>query len=143
MNLAPWINGCIIFTFNKKLNLQFIILCWLMTLHKLYQNPLLLMDSQLVFSYIYVVQLHMVLNLISCSDMLKTLLFASLFSLHCIFVALCHYALVMQSMAIFTLPFSTVLIVSGQVYKLRWISIFVMCCPEPQFYNNQKKEENT
>ena len=60
----------------------------------------------------------MVLNLISCSDMLKTLLFASLFSLHCIFVALCHYALVMQSMAIFTLPFSTVLIVSGQVYKV-------------------------
>ena len=89
-----------------------------MTLHKLYQNPLLLMDSQLVFSYIYVVQLHMVLNLISCSDMLKTLLFTSLFSLHCIFVALCHYALVMQSMAIFTLPFSTVLIVSGQVYKV-------------------------
>jgi hypothetical protein len=52
--------------------------------------PLLLMDSELVLWYIYIVQLHMVLNLICChqrlaSDMLETLLIASLFCLHCIF----------------------------------------------------------
>jgi len=37
------------------------------------ENPLLLMDSQLVFWYLYIVQLHIVLNLILCSDITKNI----------------------------------------------------------------------
>jgi len=37
------------------------------------ENPLLLMDSQLVFWYLYIVQLHIVLNLILCSDIAKNI----------------------------------------------------------------------